>query len=95
MRGRIVCLLLALLSTASAAEESPVGISGVETADVKLYYYDYLGNIAPLAIRTFTNAREWQRRVFGWSYDAKTGRSFLAISTIAWDGGWPRISVAQ
>ncbi|MBK8690603.1 MAG: hypothetical protein IPN24_20105 [Betaproteobacteria bacterium] len=67
MRGRIVCSLLALFSAASAADESPVGISGVETPDVKLYYYDYLGNIAPLAIRTFTNAREWQRRVFGWS----------------------------
>ncbi|HSN45202.1 MAG TPA: hypothetical protein VLW08_02495 [Casimicrobiaceae bacterium] len=67
MRGRIVCLLLALFSAASAADESPVGISGVETPDVKLYYYDYLGNIAPLAVRTFTNAREWQRRVFGWS----------------------------
>ena len=67
MRGWIVCLLLALFSAASAADESPVGISGVETPDVKLYYYDYLGNIAPLAVRTFTNAREWQRRVFGWS----------------------------
>ncbi len=67
MRGRFMCLLLALFSAASAADDSPVGISGVETADVKLYYYDYLGNIAPLAIRTFTNAREWQRRVFGWS----------------------------
>jgi hypothetical protein len=67
MRGRFMCLLLALFSAASAADESPVGISGVETPDVKLYYYDYLGSIAPLAIRTFTNAREWQRRVFGWS----------------------------
>ena len=72
MRGRIVCLLLALFSAASAADESPVGISGVETPDVKLYYYDYLGNIAPLAVRTFTNAREWQRRVFGWSPSERT-----------------------
>ena len=67
MRGRIMCLLLALFSAASAADESPVGISGVETADVKLYYYDYLADIAPLAVRTFSNAREWQRRVFGWT----------------------------
>ena len=66
------CLLLALFSAASAADESPVGISGVETPDVKLYYYDYLGNIAPLAVRTFTNAREWQRRVFGWSPSERT-----------------------
>jgi hypothetical protein len=72
MRGRIVCLLLALFSAASAADESPVGISGVETPDVKLYYYDYLGHIAPLAVHTFTNAREWQRRVFGWSPSERT-----------------------
>ena len=72
MRGRIVCLLLALFSAASAADESPVGISGVETPDLKLYYYDYLGNIAPLAVRTFTNSREWQRRMFGWSPSERT-----------------------
>ncbi len=66
MRGRVLCLLLALLPTAATADESPVNISVVETTELKLYYYNYLSNIAPLAIRTFTNSREWQRRMFGW-----------------------------
>jgi len=66
MRDRILCLLLALLPTTAIADDSPVNISGIETAELNLYYYNYLSNVAPLAIRTFTNAREWQRRMFGW-----------------------------
>ncbi len=38
----------------------------------QLYYYNYLADIAPLAIRTFTNAREWQRRMFGWMPSERT-----------------------
>src|SRR3954466_1692139 len=72
MRRRILCLLLALLPAASAAQTSPVGIQFVQTPDLRLYYYDYLADIAPLAIRTFTNAREWQRRMFGWMPSERT-----------------------
>jgi hypothetical protein len=66
MRGHILFLLLALASAAAAAEESPVDISGVETKNLRLYYYNYLSYLEPHAVRTFTNSLEWQRRMFGW-----------------------------
>ena len=66
MRGRILCLLLAWVAIASAAQESPVNISGVKTKDLRLYYYDYLRFLEPHAVRTFTNSLAWQRRMFGW-----------------------------
>src|SRR5260221_1341650 len=72
MRDRTLCLLLALICNAAFADESPVHITAVETPDLRLYYYDYLADIAPLAIRTFTNAREWQRRMFGWMPSERT-----------------------
>ena len=73
MRDRTLCLLLALFCcNAAFADESPVHITAVETPDLRLYYYDYLADIAPLAIRTFTNAREWQRRMFGWMPSERT-----------------------
>ena len=66
MRGRILCLLLALMPVTAAADESPVGMSYVETKDLRLFYYDSLGYLVPHAVRTFTNSLEWQRRMFGW-----------------------------
>jgi hypothetical protein len=66
MRGRILCLLLTLMPVAAAADESPVGMSYVETKDLRLFYYDSLGYLVPHAVRTFTNSLEWQRRMFGW-----------------------------
>jgi hypothetical protein len=60
MRQRFLRLLLALLPAAAAAQTSPVNITAVQTPDLDLYYYDYLADIAPLAIRTFTTARRWQ-----------------------------------
>jgi len=72
MRKRILRILLALFPAAVAAQTSPVNITAVETPDLDLYYYDYLADIAPLAIRTFTNAREWQRRMFGWMPSERT-----------------------
>ena len=48
------------------AEGSPVGITQVFTNDVRLYHYDYLSHLAPLAIRTFANSLAWQRRYMGW-----------------------------
>ena len=38
MAGRILCLLLALMPAVALADESPVGISYVETRDLGLYY---------------------------------------------------------
>ena len=72
MRDRTLCLLLALFCNAAFADESPVNITAVETPESRLYYYNYLADIAPLAIRTFTNAREWQRRMFGWMPSERT-----------------------
>ncbi len=67
MHGRICCLLLMLLSAAAAADESPVGLSEVDTKDLRLYYYDSLSYLVPHAVRTFTNSLAWQRRMFGWT----------------------------
>ena len=72
MRNRLVCLLLALIPAAAVADESPVGISYVETKDLRLYYYDYLSYLAPHAVRTFTNSLAWQRRTFGWAPSEST-----------------------
>ena len=72
MRDRLLCLLLALIPIAANAEESPVNITGVETRELELYYYNYLADLAPLAIQTFTNARAWQRRMFGWEPSERT-----------------------
>jgi hypothetical protein len=75
MRGRVCCLLLALLSAVAAAEgppatgaaePSPVGISSVEAKDLRLYYSDSLTYLVPHSVRTFTNAIAWQKRMFGW-----------------------------
>ncbi len=68
MRGRLLCLMLALLPVGAVAEEaeSPLGISFVETKDLHLYYFDSLKYLEPHTIRTFTNSLEWQRRMLGW-----------------------------
>jgi hypothetical protein len=64
-----LCLLLALalLPAAAFADESPVGMSEVETKDLRLYYPEFLSYLVPHAVRTFTNSLEWQRRMFGWT----------------------------
>jgi hypothetical protein len=41
-------------------------MSYVLTPDVRLIYFDPLGNLVPHAVRTATNALAWQRRMFGW-----------------------------
>jgi hypothetical protein len=66
VRTRVLCLLLVLWPVAAIAEESPLGISYVETKDLKLIYFDPLAYLVPHAVRTFTNSLLWQRRMFGW-----------------------------
>src|SRR5438552_16254836 len=66
MRGRVLCLLLALMSATSAADKNSLGLSYVETKDLRLIYFDSLDYLVPHAVRTFTNSLEWQRRMFGW-----------------------------
>lgn len=67
MRGRVLFWILALMPLPAAAEEeSPLGMSFVETKDLKLIYFDSLRYLEPHALRTFTNSLEWQRRMLGW-----------------------------
>ena len=80
MRGRILCLLLALLPVAAIAEDqSPVGISYVQTKDLTLYYYDSVDYLVPHAVRTFTNSLAWQRQRFGWK-PIMEGRNIIGLS---------------
>jgi hypothetical protein len=51
---------------AAAADENSLGMSYVETKDLRLIYFDPLEYLVPHAVRTFTNSLEWQRRMFGW-----------------------------
>src|SRR5437764_12114184 len=66
MRGRVLCILLALLPVAHTSAQTSLGLSYVQTNDLRLIYFDALGYLAPHAVRTFTNSLEWQRRTFGW-----------------------------
>ncbi len=68
MRASLLCLLLALVTPAWAAEdESPLALSRVETPALQLIYLDpTLSYLVPHAVRTFHNSYAWQRRVFGW-----------------------------
>jgi len=74
MRNPLASLLLALLmpSLAAAEEGGTRGLSYVETPDVTLLWFDPLGYLAPHAIRTFTNALNWQRRTLGWEPTQRT-----------------------
>ena len=58
--------------TEADTKGSPVNVTEVDTRDVQLYYYNYLSDLAPLTIRTFTNARNWHRRMFGWEPSERT-----------------------
>jgi len=59
-------LLVFVPLVAAAAEENPLGMSYVETKDLKLIYFDPLGYLVPHGVRTFTNSLDFQRRTFGW-----------------------------
>lgn len=69
MRIGILCLLFAIgIPSASASDESPLGLSYLETEDLRLIYFNpTLTYLTPHAIRTFTNSLAWQRRVFDWT----------------------------
>ena len=67
MRARIFCLLLAVMPVAAGAEGSSLGLSYVQTKDLTLVYFDYLGYLVPHTVRTYTNSLDWQRRIFNWT----------------------------
>ncbi|HEY5897697.1 MAG TPA: hypothetical protein VIV54_09050 [Burkholderiales bacterium] len=58
---------MGITTAAHAAAQSPLGLSFVETKDLRLVYFDpTLTYLTPHVVRTFTNALAWQRRVMGW-----------------------------
>ncbi len=73
MRARWLFPLLALAAVGALAHEgeppaaeNTLGMSFVETPDLRLIYFDSLRYLEPHTIRTFTNSLEWQKRVLGW-----------------------------
>lgn len=67
MRHRLLCLLLSVLPlVAEADEKSALDLSYVTTPDLRLIYFNELGHLVPHAVRSFTNAHAWQRRMFNW-----------------------------
>ncbi|HET7201368.1 MAG TPA: hypothetical protein VFI80_11210, partial [Burkholderiales bacterium] len=66
MRGRLFFSLLLVVAASAAAEQSSVGISEIDTRDLKLFYIDSLDYLAPHTVRSFTNSVAWQKRMFGW-----------------------------
>ena len=64
---RIGVLLCALLAFAPPAASEELGISFVETENLRLQYWNELRALTPHAVRTFTNSLEWQRRILGWT----------------------------
>ena len=71
-RAFVLFLALASAAVSANAEDNPVGISGIETKDLRLYYYNYLSFLEPHAVRTFTNSLDWQRRIFDWTPSERT-----------------------
>ena len=80
MRRRLLCLLLAWLPFSVGAADNLLGMSYVETQDMRLIWFDPLGYLSPHAIRTFTNSLEWQRRMFGWTPSEPTTILFKDFS---------------
>ncbi|GMU73356.1 MAG: hypothetical protein AMXMBFR42_28110 [Burkholderiales bacterium] len=56
---------------APAQETNPLGLSYLETADLRLIWFDGLDYLAPHAARTFSNSLAWQRARFGWKPSEK------------------------
>ena len=70
--AKSLCLLLCLPFLALAGP-GPLGISFVDTDQLHLLYADpSLNYLVPHAARTFSNAFDWQRRIFGWEPSERT-----------------------
>jgi hypothetical protein len=68
--ARAVWFLSVLLFAALARAEqddNPLGMTYLETPDLRLIWFEPLGYLAPHATRTFTSSAAWQRRMFGWT----------------------------
>ncbi|HLX31021.1 MAG TPA: hypothetical protein VKV24_21295 [Casimicrobiaceae bacterium] len=72
MRQSIACLLLSLIPVAALADDNPLGLSYVDTPDLRLIYFDALDYLVPHAVRTFTNSLAFQRNLFDWMPKERT-----------------------
>jgi hypothetical protein len=63
--------LLLLLPVAASADDNPLGMSYVETPDLRIVYFDSLRYLVPHAARTALNSLAWQRRIYGWQPSQK------------------------
>jgi len=71
--AKSLCPLLCLPLLAAGADSGPLGISSVETVDLRLLHSDpYLNFLVPHTARTFSNALDWQRRILGWTPSERT-----------------------
>ena len=71
MRNRLLALLL-LSCSLGASAQLHLGMSYVETKDLRLVYFDSLDYLRPHSIRTFTNSLLWQRKQFNWTPSGPT-----------------------
>ena len=70
--AKSLCSLLCLPFLA-VADPGPLGISFVDTTELRLFYSDpSLNFLVPHTARTFSNAFDWQRRIFGWEPSERT-----------------------
>ena len=67
MRRSMAAILLSLIPLAALADDSPLGLSYIDTPDLRLIYFDGLDYLAPHAVRTFTNSLAFQRLLFDWT----------------------------
>ena len=83
MRANISCILLALLAwmpAAAFADGPSLGMSFVETKDLRIIYFDELDYLVPHAVSTATNSMAWQRRTFGWVPSESTAMLLMDFS---------------
>lgn len=75
MRRLLACLCLIAactpLAAVAAEEDNPLGMSYLETPDLRLIWFDGLDFLAPHAAKTFANSLAWQRQRFGWKPSEK------------------------
>ncbi|MCC6377963.1 MAG: hypothetical protein IT519_04015 [Burkholderiales bacterium] len=76
MRRLLVCLCLAVAglpapARAQGQNDNPLGMSYLETPDLRLVWFDGLDYLAPHAVRTFSQSLAWQKQHFGWQPSEK------------------------
>jgi hypothetical protein len=68
----LAAALLVCGHAAAQEADSGLGMSFVDTPDLRVIWFEPLGELVPQTIRTFTNSIEWQRRKLGWAPSERT-----------------------